>query len=109
MKNSINLTLIAACTTLLISIACTRDQNDPTTSKAETFESIEKGVSLEDARASLSGEYSEYKAGSKPDIDIIMYEDGRQLVFIDNVLTDKNTASKVDSVLKMRPTEELEK
>jgi hypothetical protein len=107
MKNLVNIKLVLLFAVLLIT-ACTRNEANPESEKVETFESIEKGISLEDARASLRGKFTEHKTGSKPDIDLIISEDGRQLVFVDNVLTDKNTPSEIDSVVNARNVQQQE-
>lgn len=81
---------------LVFSSACTQDGSKRENSGFKTFESIEKGVSLETARASLDETFTEYNVGRQPKIDVMLLGDGRQLVFVDNVLTDKNRADDVD-------------
>ena len=81
---------------LVLTYACTRDGSNQDNSRIETFESIETGASLETARASLDEKFSEYHVGSQPKINVMLLDDGRQLVFVDNVLTDKNRVDDVD-------------
>jgi hypothetical protein len=107
MKIPSKLKLILFFAVLFIA-ACTRNEANPESEKVETYESIEKGVSLEDARASLRGKFTEHKTGSQPDIDLIILEDGRQLVFVDNVLTNKNTPAEIDSVVNARNAQKQE-
>lgn len=102
MKIPVNIKLILFSAVLLISTSCAQNEAEPEVEKVETFESIEKGISLDDARATLRGKFTEHKTGSQPDIDLIILEDGRQLVFVDNVLTNKNTPSEIDSIVNAR-------
>jgi len=102
MKSLVNIKLVLFITVLLISTSCAQNEAQPEIEKVETFESIEMGISLDDARASLRGKFTEHKTGSVPDIDLIILEDGRQLVFVDNVLTNKNTPAEIDSVVNAR-------
>jgi len=102
MKNLVNIKLVLFITVVLSSTSCAQKEAEPEIEKVETFESIKEGVSLDDARASLRGKFTEFKTGSQPDIDLIILEDGRQLVFVDNVLTNKNTPAEIDSVVNAR-------
>lgn len=108
MKNPVNIKLVLLFAVLLIATSCTQNEANSESERVETFESIEKGMSLEDARASLRGTFTELKAGSNPDVDIIILEDGNQLVFIDNVLTDKNTAAEIEKAIEIRRSVEQE-
>jgi len=102
MTSLVNVKLVLFIAVLLISTSCTQKEAEPESEKVETFESIKEGISLDEARASLRGKFTEHKTGSKPDIDLIILEDGRQLVFVDNVLTNKNTPAEIDSVVNAR-------
>jgi len=102
MKILVNIKLVLLIAVLLISTSCAQKEAEPEIEKVETFESIEMGISLDDARASLRGKFTEHKTGSQPDIDLIILEDGSQLVFVDNVLTNKNTPAEIDSVVNAR-------
>lgn len=87
---------------LLFFISCTPQEEALETPQSLTFETIEKGTSLEDARGSLAEEFTEFKPGSSPDMDVIILEDGRQLIFTDKVLTDKNTVEEIEKVVNTR-------
>jgi len=102
MKILVNIKLVLFIAVVLIFTSCAQKEAEPEIEKVETFESIKEGVSLDDARASLRGKFTELKTGSQPDIDLIILEDGRQLVFVDNVLTNKNTPAEIDSVVNAR-------
>lgn len=87
---------------LFFAFSCTC--NDSENQQALTFDTIEKGTSLEDAKTSLAADYEEYNIGSNPDIDVLKFADGRQLVFTDDILTDKNTEADLEEALENKPS-----
>jgi hypothetical protein len=104
--------LAILCAVLLFAasvISCSpgNDKDQTTESSAvHNFESIEKGVSLVDARKQLTTAYTEQKLGSNPEVVVFMFENGDQLAFVDGILTDKNTASELEKILETKPKEE---